>query len=313
MNAWGWGLSLLGLGAIGLGGIGLGVYGSLPSSPRPTSIAVSPTPGTMLRPEYKVLNLPQAIVHTLTIPPDSGFLVVPAIAPTTATVEDFAQDLAKTHSAIAVLNAGFFDPQNQQTTSFVTIAGQLVADPRQNDRLMQNPKLTRYLDRILDRSEFRRYQCGQTGRYDITAHSQAVPPGCQLRDAIGAGPQLLPQDTSQAEGFVAITNGERTRDALGSTQPNARTAIGLKPDGSVVWVMVAQKPDNPTQSGLTLSEMTEFLQSLGIDRALNLDGGSSSSLYYGGNAYYGKLDQAAKPIRRSVKSVVLIQSPSGLR
>jgi hypothetical protein len=308
MNAWGWGLLLLGLGGMGLGSVGLIAHRSRPSSPSSLPLAVSATPAA--RPqhlEYKVFTLPSAIVHTLTISPNSGFLVVPAIAPTTATVEAFAQ----THPAIAVLNAGFFDPQNQQTTSFVTIGGQLVADPRQNDRLMQNPKLTRYLDRILDRAEFRHYQCGQTGRYDITAHSQAIPPGCQLRDAIGAGPQLLPQDTSQAEGFVAITNGESTRDALGSTQPNARTAIGLKPDGTIVWVMAAQKSENPTQSGLTLAEMTEFLQSLGIDRALNLDGGSSSSLYYGGNVYYGKLDQAGKPVRRSVKSVLLIQAASG--
>ena len=299
MKAWGLRLALL-----GLGGIGLLVSRSF--SPNPSSIAALPSPvAPPPPPKYQVFVLPQAIVHTLTISANSGFSIGAAIAPTAATIEEFAQ----THRAIAALNAGFFDPQNQKTTSYVTIAGQLVADPRQNERLMQNPKLTSYLDRILDRSEFRRYQCGPVVRYDITFHRQSIPSGCQLQDAIGAGPQLLPQDTSQAEGFVEIANGQSLRDALGSTQPNARTAIGLKPDGSVVWVIAAQKPETSTQSGLSLQEMTEFLRSLGIEKALNLDGGSSSSLYYDGKAYYGKVDSAAKPIRRSVKSVWLVPSP----
>ena len=297
MKVWGSGLLLLGLGAIGLLLLGRS------SSPVPVSSSIVPTPEPTI--QYKAYPQPQAIVHTVTISPGGRFSVVPAIAPTAATVEEFAQ----THRAIAVLNAGFFDPQNQQTTSFVTIGGRLVADPRQNDRLMQNPKLATYLDRILDRSELRRYQCGSAIRYDIISHSQPVPADCQLRDAISAGPQLLPQNTSQLEGFVAVANGETTRDALGSTQPNARSAIGLKRDGSLVWIMVAQKPENPTQSGLSLKEMTEFLKSLGVEKALNLDGGSSSSLYFQGKTYYGKLDHTAKPVQRSVKSVLLIQSP----
>ncbi|HEY9907472.1 MAG TPA: phosphodiester glycosidase family protein [Thermosynechococcaceae cyanobacterium] len=292
---------------LGLGSIGLLVARSFPS----TSIAVSPSSSIAASPspkptlQYQVYPLSQAIVHTLTIPPSSQFSVVPAIASTTATVEEFAQ----THRAIAVLNAGFFDPQNQKTTSYITIASKRVADPQQNERLMENPKLASYLDRILNRSEFRRYQCGQAVRYDITFHSQPLPAGCELRDAIGAGPQILPLDTSQPEGFTEFAKGERVRDALGSTQPNARTAIGLKRDGSIVWVMAAQKPGNPARSGFTFLELAAFLKTLDVEKALNLDGGSSSSLYYQGTAHYGKLDSNARPVQRSVKSVLLVPSP----
>lgn len=43
-------------------------------------------------------------------------------------------------------------------------------------------------------------------------------------DASGGGPSLLPELTSVLEGFVDNAN---RRDALGSTQPNARTAMGI--------------------------------------------------------------------------------------
>jgi exopolysaccharide biosynthesis protein len=45
---------------------------------------------------------------------------------------------------------------------------------------------------------------------------------------------------------------------------------------------------------------------LGAVKALNLDGGTSSSLYYQGKAFYGKRDDSARVIPRSVKSALLL-------
>jgi hypothetical protein len=123
--------------------------------------------------------------------------------------------------AVAALNAGFFDPSNGLTTSYVTVDGTLVADPRQNQRLVGNPDLAPYMEQILNRSEFRRYDCGGTPRYAITLHQEPTPAGCTLVDAVGAGPQLLPQHTAEAEGFVD-TSVTPVRDALGSQAANAR-------------------------------------------------------------------------------------------
>ena len=261
---------------------------------------------------YEQRTLAQSEVHILLIPSESRFLVTPALSPHLNTVEEFAQKhraiaQGEVPKAIAIINGGFFDPNNQKTTSVVVLQGKLVADPRQNERLINNPNLKPYLAKILNRSEFRRYLCGQAIRYDIVLRNAPPPTGCQLINALGGGPQLLPELTLEQEGFVDSAN---SRDALGSTQPNARTAVGITGDGSIVLVMVAQKPKAPKNSGISLPALADFLKSLGVQKAMNLDGGSSSSLYYNGKSFYGKVDLDGNFIKRPVKSVLMVQENS---
>jgi hypothetical protein len=199
-------------------------------------------------------SLEQSIVHTLLIPASSHFSVTPAVSQELSTLESFAQK----HQAVAAINGGFFDPANQKSTSIVVQQGQLVADPSQNERLMNNPKLAPYLKKILNRTEFRRYLCGQTVRYDIALHTEPPLTGCRLVDALGGGPRLLPELTSLQEGFLDFSNGEVIRDSLNSSQPNARSAVGITHDGSLLWVVVAQKPEAPTTSGMSLQALADF-------------------------------------------------------
>lgn len=266
------------------------------STPSIPTVASSP-PKTI---RYFERTLPQSIAHILLIPANSRFLLTPVLSQKVATVEEFAQK----HQAVAILNAGFFDPANQKSTSYIVIQGKLVANPKENERLVNNPNLKPYLSQIFNRTEFRRYLCGQTIRYSIALHSESPPAGCQLVDAIGAGPRLLPELTLVKEGFVDNAN---KRDALGSNQPNARTAVGITRDGSVVLVMVAQKPSVPANSGVSLPALADLMKTLGADKAMNLDGGSSSSFYYNGKTFYGKVDLEGNPIKRPVKSVLLVQ------
>lgn len=257
---------------------------------------------------YETLTLPKSVVHVVRIPAQSPVLIRPAIAPEGLEKLDI---LAQEGGAIAAINGGFFDPNNQLTTSYVTIDGQVVLNPRENRGLMENPNVAIYIDRILNRSEFRRYQCNppagesrdQHVNYAITPHDQLTPFHCELVDALGAGPALLPQLRGEDEAFVDVING---RDALGSNTPNARSAIGLTPDGTVVLVMAAQRADVSDRSGLSLVELADVMASLDVAQALNLDGGSSSSLHYDGTTYYGRLDPDNNVIRRSVKSVLLV-------
>ncbi len=281
--------------------------GSLSQSLQPQQSGSKMQPAPIPTPElrYQVHNLSQAVVHSLEIP--QNYQVKTAVANELQTLPRFAANQRLT----ALLNGGFFDPQNQLSTSFVTSQGQLVADPRQNPRLMNNPQLATYIDRILDRSELRLYNCGQAGgqnkRYAITNHNQPIPADCQLTEAIGGGPQLLPELTATAEGFLATENGVVVRDAIGLNQPNARTAVGIKANGDLVWVMVAQKPENPRNSGLSLPDLAKFMTQLGATQALNLDGGSSSSFYYQGQTFYGKVNAEGDRVQRAVKSVLVLQ------
>jgi len=263
--------------------------------------SVAPQP-----PDYDTLNLPAATVHLVTIPDPVAYPVQVAVANDLTLVKDFEirPDCLVSDCALVAINAGFFDPTNGLTTSYVTVDGTLLADPRQNERLVGNPDLAQDMEQILNRSEFRRYDCENGPRYDIVLHQTPPPEGCTVVDAVGAGPQLLPEDTSEAEGFVDTTISP-VRDAIGSRSRNARSAIGIKVDGSVVLAMVAQKPD-VSPSGMTLAELADVLAAQGVTQALNLDGGSSSTLVVDGVTHYGRLNSEGELIQRPVKSIVVI-------
>ena len=258
--------------------------------------------------QYNSYSLASSIIHVLRIPAHNRFSVTAAISPSLDTVEKFA----KNNGAIAVLNGGFFDPQNYKSTSIVVQQGLLVGNPRLNERLMNNPQLTPYLDKILNRTEFRGYICGANIRYDIALHKDPTLTNCRLVDVLGAGSRLLPLEKDITlpliqEGFLDIVKGKVIRDSLGSNQPNARSAIGITDDGSLVLVMVAQKPEYPNKSGMSLAELATFMKSLGVKKAMNLDGGSSSSFYLRGKTFYGKVSNKGSFVKRPVKSVLIVQ------
>jgi hypothetical protein len=255
---------------------------------------------------YEVHTLPQSVVHTLLIPVGQRLVVVPAIAPSANTIEEFAVE----HGAIAAINGGFFNPENLKSTSYVVLNGEQVADPQDDELLVSNPQLIPYLDKIFNRTELRQYRCGQTVRYNISLHEQAVPPNCELLNALGGGPRLLPELTSVQEGFWHIVDGEVRRDPLGIERPNARSAVGITREGDIILAMVAQQTEASANSGMTLLELADFLKNLGAEQAMNLDGGGSASFYFDGETVYGKVDEGGDRVVRSVKSVLLVHENS---
>jgi Phosphodiester glycosidase len=252
------------------------------------------------RPElhYHTVVYPQAKLHVVTVPAGAGTVAV-AVSDRLQTVSAF--DDPRFDNSFAILNAGFFDPNNQKSTSYATIDGKVVADPRENEGLTQNPKLKPYLPAIFDRSEFRRYDCKGTVRYGIARHSAPIPSTCKLVDAIGGGPQLLPNLTAQEEAFFDPTTG---RDPIGVAQNNARSAIGLTATGDVLLVM-AESPNG----GVSLLQLASWMGKLGAIQALNLDGGSSSSLYYDQQIIMGKTTDQKAPVARLIKSVLRVRKP----
>ncbi|MEM8503000.1 MAG: phosphodiester glycosidase family protein [Cyanobacteria bacterium P01_D01_bin.1] len=257
------------------------------------------------------MPLQRSIAHVVTQPADTTLSI--AVAADLSTVEDFA----KQTDANYIINGGFFDPNNGKTTSHLVAQGQIIGDPESNERLIENPALSQYMPQILNRSEFRVYCCPETDAlvHDITFRDALPPNGCELKTAIGAGPQLLPDDTSLTEAFVDYDDGAVIRDAVGSLQPNARSAIGLYPEGAIALIMVEKGPNS---TGLTFSELADFAASLGITKLLNLDGGSSSSLFVASDVvtrdgatssqtYFGRSDADGNPIRRAVKSVIFLK------
>lgn len=262
-----------------------------PPPPRPYAAHVS----------YEVDERSGERIHLLTIANDPALKVVPSVSPS---LQPLAP-IARARGAIAGINGGYFDPTNQQTNSWVLINGRVAANPGRNERLMQNPTLRPYLNAILNRSEFRVYRCKGKVQYGIAPHRAPPPPACRLEQALGGGPQLLPTLTTEREAFTAREQGVVVRDAIDALGANARTAVGLKADGQLLWVMVEQKTGRE-RSGMTLAELGRYLKGRGVISALNLDGGSSSSIDIKGVSHGGQRDRDGAPIQRAVKSFLLL-------
>lgn len=258
-------------------------------------------------------KFPQGILYVLKVPANSSFKVVPMLSKTLASVDSqLWRPTGQSPKPFFLMNGGFFDPNNSLTTSFVFEDGVMTGDPRINPQLVNNPKLVPYLPKIFNRTEFRVYLCQNTPgkfqtRYDITLHNTPVPNQCLLQDSLGAGPGLLPQLADFKEGFVDYNAaGKLTRDPIGVCAKNARSAVGITADGSVLLMMGAQDPANPKTSGFTLADIAALLKARGAVKAMALDGGSSSSLLYNGKAVFGKVNQGGSFIKRPVKSVLMV-------
>ena len=98
----------------------------------------------------------------------------------------------------------------------------------------------------------------------------------KIRDAV-----TFQEETSDANNhFVKlIINGEkRESNGLGSGA-NPRTAIGQKADGTVL-LLVTDGRGASGHLGATASDLIEVMEKYGAINAANLDGGSSSTMYY---------------------------------
>ena len=98
----------------------------------------------------------------------------------------------------------------------------------------------------------------------------------KIRDAIS----FQEEASDKNNHFVKlIINGEkRELNGMGSGA-NPRTAIGQRKDGSVLMLVTDGRGKNG-HLGATASDLIEIMAEYGAMNAANLDGGSSSSLYY---------------------------------
>ena len=85
------------------------------------------------------------------------------------------------------------------------------------------------------------------------------------------GPALL------EEGEISVTAADEVDRAMVS---NPRTAIGFLEEGHLVLVVSDGRTDQ--SRGLTLYELSDVLQRLGVVTAYNLDGGGSSTMVFNG-------------------------------
>lgn len=108
----------------------------------------------------------------------------------------------------------------------------------------------------------------------LKLEAAATPPEfSRYEQIIGGGPLLL-----QNRQIVLDPKIEQFSPAFAIEQAN-RSAIGQTADGNL---LIAAVHTNLDGNGATLTDMAQIMQQLGAVNALNLDGGSSTTLYLGG-------------------------------
>lgn len=183
-------------------------------------------------------------------------------------------EIHQASGALLTVNAGFFDPVNGKTISYVVMDGQTVEDPMFNENLLANSFLNRNIDKILNRTEFRIVDCNNKLHYEIVPHKTSQDFECYTKEAVQGGPLILPELKMEEELFVVKDeNGKVIRESCSMLHKTSRTVLGIK-DGDLHILVITD--DNP----MDMYEVQTLCRKLGFERAMGLDGGSSTSLNY---------------------------------
>lgn len=113
--------------------------------------------------------------------------------------------------------------------------------------------------------------------------------------AFSFGPGLL------ADGEITVSETEEVGKAMAS---NPRTAIGMISPLHYVFVVSDGRTDE--SEGLSLYQLAEFLQSLHVTTAYNLDGGGSSTMVFEGTVVNSPAGGKSANRERSVSDIVYI-------
>ena len=195
------------------------------------------------------------------------------------------------------VNAGYFDPENQKSISYVVSDRNTVDDPLVNENLLRNPFLMKNLDKILNRTEFRVVECdNRKFHYEIVPHKSSVEFGCNIITSAQGGPLVYPQLRLEEEAFIVKKDGEIIRESCSVLHKTARTIIGLKGDDAHILIITDEHP-------MDMYEVHDYVKSLGWDRAMAFDGGSSTSMNYLDKYEVTSVGDGAG---RSVKSFLIV-------
>lgn len=191
--------------------------------------------------------------------------------------------IAKTNNAVAAINAGGFTDESangQQwagnggsPTGIIMSKGEIVYNDYKNDNVEDN------MVAITDE-----------GKLLVGKHTVADLKKNGVTEAVSFGPALI------VNGKKTITSGD------GGWGKAPRTAIGQRKDGSILLLVLDGL--QVKRLAATLREVQDVLYKYGAYNASNLDGGSSTTMYYNGkviNQPYNALGE------RSIPSVIYVE------
>lgn len=181
--------------------------------------------------------------------------------------------IAQSHNAVLAINGDYYGAQE---TGYVIRNGVVYRDTASNKEL-----LCVYADGTM--------AVVQPGTYTA---QELVEQG--VWQAFSFGPGIV------ENGSVSVTEQDEVGKAMAS---NPRTAIGMISANHYVFVVSDGRTGE--SEGLSLYQLAQFMQTLGVQTAYNLDGGGSSTMYFNG-AVVNNPTTTGRISERGVSDIVYI-------
>ncbi len=190
-------------------------------------------------------------------------------------ITEKTSEMAENNNAVLAINGDFY---GTQTKGYVLRNGVLYRETASNDQE----------DLVI----------GQDGSFEII-NEEEISAQQLLEDGaeqiLSFGPALL------MNGEISVSESDEVGKAKTS---NPRTAIGVIDDLHYVFIVSDGRTEE--SEGLTLYQLAEYMQNLGVDAAYNLDGGGSSTMYFNGSVVNHPTTNGNKIKERSVSDIVFI-------
>lgn len=173
---------------------------------------------------------------------------------------DYTSQMAKKQGAIAAINGSFFDMQYFNPICYLRIDGENVGENTNKN------------------TPYRKYY--QYGTFVLDDNGM---PKILKTDSLRVWENSLPYQNIMTAGPLLIQSGKEQPmrdDRTFVTHRHNRTAIGIKPDGTVLMITVDGR--HAKAQGMTLVQLIKTLKWLGCVDALNMDGGGSTTCYIKG-------------------------------
>ncbi len=219
------------------------------------------------------------------------------VADTTVYVADIT---APTSSLKAALADNTYGRNITETTSAIAAANNAVIavngdyyGARDSGYVIRNGVLYRATSAGSDREDAVIYKDGSMAfinEGDITAEELLQDGAWQV---FSFGPALI------KGGAVSVSENEEVGRSMAS---NPRTAVAVTKDGP--RLLVVSDGRTSASAGLSLYELAEFMQTLGVENAYNLDGGGSSTMVFCGKVINNPTTNGKSIKERSVSDIV---------
>ncbi|WP_199117882.1 phosphodiester glycosidase family protein [Pedobacter sp. ASV28] len=196
----------------------------------------------------------------------------------------------KQYKAISALNGTFFDIKNGGSVDFIKV----------NDTIINPNRLEKNNNRALH----------QKAALVINNYHLAI----KKWDGSQEWESNLTDQNIMLSGPLLLLDSEKEKmDSVPFNKlRHPRSAIGIKPNGSVLLLTVDGRQEN--SAGVSLFELTKIMKWLGCSSAINLDGGGSTTLWVDGIGENGVVNHPSDNKKwdhegeRKVANVIFIKS-----